>query len=347
MSPTRTVSIRLLSPFQRVYTQLGVGMQEQLDGVERLGISVEALADPDTRIPLDVVLDTLERSARMLGRADLGLLAGQAAMPGDFGLVELAARACSTAGEAFRVLAHAYELLSDGVHLSFEPLGDRVSLRLSTPPDLTLPAMAVEFALSALWSIGRTYIGVPILPLRVRFAHSAVPHAQACAQAFGCPVQFDALEHAIDLPLTTLTAPMATASPLTANLLRSRVDEHVATRGADNLLERMEQAILRDLSKGLPSLAQVKDRLGVSERTLHRRLKQAGTSYRELCDAVRLRIAVRYLEQTDTPLKQIASSLGYRDVHAFHRAFKRLAGVTPQQRRSEHRSGAAPRGRTA
>lgn len=330
-----SVSVRLVWPFQRVYARLGMGADEQLAAIRRLGISLEELADPELRVPLDLALENIERGAQRLGRTDLGLLAAQAALPGDFGPVEVAARACATAGEALDLLARAFELLADGVRLRVEPRGEQLCLRLWTAPEVTLSPRAAEFVLAALWQIGGAYLGVPLRIDRVRFVHSRVPHASACAEIFGCPIEFDAVENAVDVPRSTSSAPLATAHPLTAPLLRAHVEGRIAATATDDLLQRIERAVASELSRGLPSLASIRRTLGVSERTLHRRLSEGGTSYRKIRDDVRLRLALHYLDRTRMPIKEIAAQLGYHDAQAFHRAFRRTAGLTPQQRRRE------------
>jgi AraC-like DNA-binding protein len=74
-------------------------------------------------------------------------------------------------------------------------------------------------------------------------------------------------------------------------------------------------------------------RLGLSARTLQRRLAGEGASFEQLVDAVRSELAARYLEDRRLSLNDVAFLLGYSDVGAFHRAHKRWTGKTPRRAR--------------
>ena len=68
----------------------------------------------------------------------------------------------------------------------------------------------------------------------------------------------------------------------------------------------------------------------MSTRTLHRRLADGGTSFRELLEQTRASLAEGYLHQTDMPITEISYLLGFSDVASFSRAFKRWTGSTPK-----------------
>ena len=76
----------------------------------------------------------------------------------------------------------------------------------------------------------------------------------------------------------------------------------------------------------------------IHERTLHRRLKAHGTSFRQLVDDGRFTIALQMLESSSASLRQIAAALDYADVRAFNRAFKRWSGTSPARWRRQHGS---------
>jgi AraC-like DNA-binding protein len=101
------------------------------------------------------------------------------------------------------------------------------------------------------------------------------------------------------------------------------------------------RAFLADeLRRGLPTLQVAAARLAMSRRTLHRRLRDDGTSFRDLLEEARRELAEVCLRDRDRSLSEIASLLGFSEQSAFHRAFKRWTGKTPL---SYRRSFAAPR----
>lgn len=294
---------------------------------------LEAFADPATRLPLGVAISELERHARQLGRTDVGLLAAEAAEPGDFGPVELAARAARTASEALNLVARGYELLADGTHLAVERRDGRTTIRFWTEPDIPATPAFAEFALLVLVRLGSRYGFTPARPSLVRFSHPPVPHADACARAFDSEVRFNSSETGLELN-DDLVRPLRTSNPVLAPVLAAHL-EALAQRMARNpILGRVEEAIARDLDRGPSPVAETARRLATSERSLHRKLREAGTTYGELCDAVRARAALRLLEESDLSVKEIAGAIGFSDVATFHRAFKRWTGTTPARRRA-------------
>lgn len=343
-----SISVAVTWPFQRVYAQLGLGEQAIADAVARYKLPVEKFADPSTRLPLKQVIADLRHYDRRLGRTDIGLLAAQATLPGDFGAVELAARACATVGEALAVLADGYALLCEGVHLSIEVRGDCVIERLWADPQLVLPPASVEFPLLSMMRLGQSYAGRMLYPDRVRFMHARVPHAAACERAFGCMIEFSSFENALEWPRAILDLPMQTANLGLGQALRARVETLVAaTPNRDDVVAHVERVIAQHVQSGVPSFQSVAGTLGMSGRTLHRKLKTAGRTYREICHATRIRLALQHLEQTRSSIKEIAHALGFGDVQAFHKAFKRVTGTTPQQHRELHGGGATPAASTA
>jgi AraC-like DNA-binding protein len=321
--------------FHRAYEKLGLTQQELLDSLPPYGMTLAELADPKTRLPQALMLSDFERYAHRFGRSDIGLLAAQASMPGDFGAVELAARACATLGQALVTVAHGYGLIADGSHLSVEQRGEHAVARFWTDPDHVLPTAVSEFELLSVLRLISSYVGERVQPDFVRFAHPKVPHATACEEAFGCRIEFDSVENAIFFPHALLDAKLLTANRLAAGMWRERVDALVLESTGSDLVARVEQAVTDKLSQGLPSIASVALALGTSERSLHRNLTESGTSYREVCDRLRLRLALHYLESSDLSIKEIASALGFYEVSSFHRAYKRMTGSTPQQRRGD------------
>jgi AraC-like DNA-binding protein len=331
MIARRTMAVSLIWPFQRAYERLGVPPERLLHELRELGLGPAQLVDPAARVPVELALGRVSRYAELLGRPDIGLLAGDAALPGDFGPLELAARSCATPREALRVLAKGYSVLAEGVHLALEERDVRVTLRLWSDSDLDLPPPAVEFALLSLLRVGTSYVDAALTPITVRFAHAEVRYARRCEEAFGSAVAFGRGEHALDLPGAMFDAPLRTASPTAARLLGARVSELASSVDGLGIVQRVDVHVTARLSTGLPTVGDVAHALGMSERSLHRRLDEAGASYRGVCDAIRQRLAQHYLSETDLTTKEVAALLAYSDVQAFHRAFKRLTGYTPQQ----------------
>jgi AraC-like DNA-binding protein len=88
--------------------------------------------------------------------------------------------------------------------------------------------------------------------------------------------------------------------------------------------------LLTRLMRGM-SLEDVAGELGMSVRTLRRRLTDRGTSYRQIVDDLRREMAIKYLRDTDMTVEDVAFTLGFNDAASFRRAFRRWTSATPQR----------------
>jgi AraC-like DNA-binding protein len=110
-------------------------------------------------------------------------------------------------------------------------------------------------------------------------------------------------------------------------------DEALASRIAKSSAWRLsvENAIAPLLPHGRARIAEISQRLGISPRTLERRLATEGLTFSRVLDELRLDLAKRYLRERGLPISEIAWLLGYREASAFNHAFKRWTGTTPKQ----------------
>jgi AraC-like DNA-binding protein len=111
----------------------------------------------------------------------------------------------------------------------------------------------------------------------------------------------------------------------------ARVDSLLADLSAARALKTrvrrlIEQEVQYTRGANVPRVARA---LRMSRRTMSRRLEQEGTSFAEELDGARRQLALVYLNDRETPLKEVAFRLGFSHAESFHRAFKRWTGETP------------------
>ena len=105
---------------------------------------------------------------------------------------------------------------------------------------------------------------------------------------------------------------------------------HVALLDTDtDLTSKVKQSIQKQLADGITRQDMVAEDLGMTSRTLQRKLSQEGVSYQKLLDEVRQQMAEDYLQNTDMSIPDIALRLGYSETTSFHRKFKAATGKTP------------------
>ncbi|WP_375448527.1 AraC family transcriptional regulator ligand-binding domain-containing protein [uncultured Fibrella sp.] len=111
--------------------------------------------------------------------------------------------------------------------------------------------------------------------------------------------------------------------------LKQATERTQAIRDAKTMSVRIRQQLLATAYLGIPSLDDVAANLNVSSRSLQRKLQEEGVTYQQLADSIRKSLAIHYLDTRKYSIKEIAYLLGYNELSAFTRAFKRWTGASP------------------
>ncbi len=111
--------------------------------------------------------------------------------------------------------------------------------------------------------------------------------------------------------------------------LKQAAERTQAIRDASALNVRISQQLMANAYLGIPSLEDVAANLNVSPRSLQRKLQEEGVTYQQLADSIRRTLAIQYLDTKKYPIKEVAYLLGYNELSAFTRAFKRWTGTPP------------------
>jgi AraC-like DNA-binding protein len=183
----------------------------------------------------------------------------------------------------------------------------------------------------------RDVAGARIRPRRVCFAHAGPRDPSEHEAFFDCEVRFGAGYDALELDRGTLATPLPAADPGLSYFL---VEHLRAVAGdpppaAETLEGRVRQAIYVRLGNQALTMTAVAEDMGMSPRTLRRRLLEQRTSYHEILDRVRCELADELLGDPGHKLSEIAVLLGFSDASAFHRAYVRWTGRTPASRREQ------------
>lgn len=227
-------------------------------------------------------------------------------------------------------------LLGDAVTYELRPDDDRGATFIIGGRPASRPGIAVanEGAIAAVLSMCRQAVGseTPLVPTSVTFAHRAPSSLAAQEAFFGCSVVYGAEHDALQLSADVLATPTRLGDAAISEYLVGRLDDELRAALAERGIEaRVRHVIANDLADGVPPMRIVARRLGMSERTLHRRLGDGGVRYQDLVVDVRQTVATAMLTTTDHTLVDIAFLTGFSEQSAFQRAFKRWTGRTPLQ----------------
>jgi len=304
------------------------------------GIDAEAIAPVDAAIPGEAFGRLWAEAARRAPRDELVTEVGLNIPFGAFGALDYLAGSAPSVGAAFAALAAHFRYVAMGVSLELSAGKAGGEVCLVNGATLEDPALSDEFTLAVFVGRFRTRsLSAPFAVEEVRLTRSQPSRPTRHAALLGGPVRFGCGAAALRLSPSTWEALLTSADPgLQATL--SELAEHAglgrATDGELMLKVRSRLRLL--LPGGCAAAGDVAGALGLSERTLHRRLRAEGTSFREVLEAFREAEAERLLGAARMPLGEVALRLGFSDQTAWNRAFRRWKGRSPTEWLEERRT---------
>jgi AraC-like DNA-binding protein len=292
------------------------------------------------RTKSSVDVPTIDRLMRVVfervGDPGLGLFLGDKAPMQSLGMLGEVLTHSPTLRAAITELPNYLQLVQPTSRFRLLEEGERAYLIYEPPfSDLGAARFCTELAFAFAVRIARQ-LTPGHGPVEVRLRHSAPRYADRYTTVLGCPVRFDAPRSEIVLSRATLDTPQPFVDEALWRVLKRRADELLVQERARELLhERVKQVLRHEVDLGSVNPSNIARRLGVSPRSLRRRLGDEGHSLSALADEVRRELALSELSNPEVPIKRIADRVGFSEVSAFHRAFKRWTGVTPARYRAQ------------
>lgn len=307
-----------------------------------VGLDPDASVDPKAMVAAAAYYDMLERLAKDIDVTELPLRTGASMRCDDYGALGLAFKAALTLhGSYSRVVRYAqlwttvveYELSPDGNNTWFilhRSGPRRLGLRLSNEATLaSATAIAREVSPTGVFS-----------PLEVHIAHPSPAVTKHHEAYFGCPVFFGSDRDALLISNEVLNHPNKLGDEGITQFLLGHLDQELAQVGEVKPLQnRTKDVIARALSEGLPKMDVVARRMGMSVRSLHRRLAKGGLNFQTLTEDTRRELAIGLLLDERYSISEIAFLTGFSEQSSFTRAFKRWVGSTPATYRKTQRGG--------
>jgi AraC-like DNA-binding protein len=260
-----------------------------------------------------------------------GVRVGQQMQIEDYGVLGLSWRTCSRVGEIFERSERYFKLLSNTFEWSIREENGISHVLLNREAHRRGMELSTEASLSATVVVLQAMSEQNITPVQVAFKHQPPENLSSFNIAFKCPVLFGQPHYAISYKTADLQLRTAKADQSINTYLLKQVDEK--TKGikipGSKFVRDVESLIEDGLPTGIPGIGEISDLLAMSNRTLTRRLSEAGVTYRDLIKRTQERIARQMLSDDAHSIGDIAFLTGFSDQSAFNRAFKKWTGKTP------------------
>lgn len=304
-----------------------------------VGIDVAAVT-PAMRLTISQLSEVLERSAETSGCDHIGLLCGLRFRLEHHGII----------GELMRTAPTLRHALID--YVTWQP-------RYSSSAIVYLHRTGSDYA----WGFGiyapsgtntaplyDCIVGVGLRMLQlltgkelsadeVLLSHRRPRDHSVYAQLLGAPVHFDQLQSCFILSEGKLRSPLPGADPMTHDTLVQAIRADGRWAGMD-WRARTRHELRRSLLSETPRMASIADELGLSVRTLRRRLAEEDTTFETLLEEVRCTASKELLQLTDIPISEIGPALGFASSKIFAESFKMWTGTTPSAWRTSMKSPA-------
>lgn len=302
--------------------------------LERLGLDAADFADPDALLPLESYVAAWEALAAAPGSAEIGLRLGAMSSPRLLGALGYAMVHAPDAITAILMFRRFRRLVSDTLAPEIDLDEQRVTYHLVWPARIARIVQFADCAFAGTLALLHDLAGLPKgTPLAVEaWYQCARPEGQDRARVLGCPVRFGAPETRFVLERRLLEQPLPRSHAGLFDYLERHASTVLARLPADGRVSvRVRRLITEGLRSGEPSPKEIGKKLSLSERTLQRRLREEQTTFAELLDGTRRELAQLYVAEPAVAAYEVAFLLGYSEPSAFHRAFRRWTGVTPQE----------------
>lgn len=308
---------------------------------QTLGVSSETLRDVRARLPSRLADVAFERAAAQIADPAFALRAADCWHPSNLGTMGYAWLSSRTLHTGLKRMERFSRIL--GNRFSYRCVDEAAGVRFIYDHgrgEADVGPLMTDFTLSILIAMCRINFGSRLSPASVCLRRPRPADPRPWLDFFGCPVAFDAANDSFLLDPQIAEAPLPSANIPLANTFDSILTQQFAAFLEDDVVSRCKSYLLQQLTSGPPTAQDVSSALGLSQRSLQRRLAELGLTFQGVLDETRHELARRYLDDPDKSVTEITFLLGFSEQSAFTRAFKRWSGMSPSAYRGTSPSDA-------
>jgi AraC-like DNA-binding protein len=331
--PTGLARIPLLS-FARAEA-VGISRADLLDAA---GLSEHDLTDADARIPLSKIVAGWRALIARVEHPALGLRLGRGVRVRELGLVGYAMANSADVGGALERLARYFHIINESVRCQL--VSEARAVRIEVPAHPVLDAMRhpVDARLAGVLAVCREISRAKIVPVQVELSYRRPDDLAEHHAAFGrTKFLFGRRQASLTLRASDLALPVVACDTTLVRYLDRAAEDVLRslTHRDGSFARRVARALWPALSAGAPSVASTAALVGVSVRTLQRRLGEEGTTFAKVLERLRQELALSLLHDRRLAIYEVAFLLGYSEPSAFYRAFRGWRGISPGKYRAK------------
>ncbi|MCZ4297623.1 AraC family transcriptional regulator [Henriciella marina] len=299
------------------------------------GLNARELEQSEARVPFERFKRLMREGKRLSGDPALALHFGTDIRFNVLSIVGLICFAAPTMDEAFRQMNRYGRLVIEveGVgredRFVVEEQGGRTYIVDKRANPNSFPELTESTLGRFICGFSRIFPTVPLY-LSAEVTHTRPDYGDLYEELLGVPVQFGRERNTMEIDPAYFTMTISNSPGYVFGILSEQAEALLKRlEASDTVASEVERRMMADLHTGNISMKTIALQMGVSRQTLYRQLKQEGTSFDELLDQLRHRLAIDYLEGEKVSVNETAYLVGFSDPSAFSRAFKRWTGQRP------------------
>lgn len=321
-----TVSQSSVKALVSFLTQQGIS---KLEIAQKTALNLAQLDDPEARIVVDHYKALWQYAIEVTNNPALGLKLGTRHNFSEMGIVTHVVINSENLRQGLEEYARLFSVINDGASVSLSEDERYGYLTFIHPPEsYCIPDIERTFLLA--FYRARIWVGQSLPLTSVHFQHKPPKYEAQYRRLFGCPVYFNDSDCKIvfnrdyfDLQPRQTNPYLKQAALIYANTLLNQFNYQ-------SLADKVKALLHREIPLHEPDVDSIAHRLNMSRQTLYRKLKLEGIFFQKLVESVRFDKARQLLQQSALSTSEIALHLGFSELSAFSRAFKRWSGMSPK-----------------
>lgn len=313
----------------------GLLQAAELQGLEELQILQQAQvaekALTEGRISLDDTLAIWRAVEELTADPLFGFHMGLALKPTHFQLVAFTMLSSPTLGDAIEKILKYQRLISDGGSFTVLDVSAEEVALVYQPNADNFSYHQIDVVMVAVISFARWLLGQDIAPKGINFCHAQLGGAEEYQNFFSCPIAFEQEQNSIIFSAHLMQEALPGFDPQLASMHEQMADSQLESLSKPDIIARLQGLMMQ--SEMAISRDRIAEQLGMSGRSLQRKLQEQGSSFQQVYDDYRYKKALTLLQDEQLSLLDISLQLGFSESSTFYRAFKRWQGITPGEYR--------------